>query len=57
MKCPYRLRTIVITNVTEEKNNKNIHMHREDYFECICEEENCAAWENGRCNFNKDKGD
>ena len=50
MICPYRNSTLIIIDTTEEKDGKNIHTHREDYFEAQCKKEDCGAWYNGKCN-------
>lgn len=51
MICPYRMSTLVIVDTSEEKNNKSTHTHREDYFEALCQKEECGAWYNGKCNY------
>ncbi len=51
MICPYRLQTVIQTDTNEEKNNKYIHVHREDYIEQICKKEECGAWNEGKCTY------
>lgn len=59
MICPYRSSTVIINNSIEEKDNKRIFTRREEYYECVCVKEDCAAWdkENNKCSFNKEMGE
>lgn len=59
MICPYRLSTVITNDTSEEKDNKRFFTRREDYFEAICQQENCGAWdkENNKCSFNKEMGE
>jgi len=51
MICPYRKQSLIVTETREEKEEKEIHTYREDYFEALCREEECGAWYNGKCNY------
>ena len=59
MICPYRISTIITSDISEEKDNKRIFTRREEFYECICVKENCGAWdkENNKCSFNKEMGE
>lgn len=35
MICPYRISTIITSDMNEEKDNQRIFTRREEYYECI----------------------
>lgn len=58
MKCPYAVNRKVTTVTNNSFNENGYNVKSIDMQENIvtyleCQQENCGAWQNGRCNYNQ----